>query len=90
MKKILEILNELHNNKINFCLQSRTAESYYNLKVNTPQGKEHYFHSNNLQEIEEGLTVMWEHLIGSTMTVIETSAPLSVPIPPPMPPPPLG
>jgi len=33
---------------------------------------------------------MWEHLIGSTMTVIETSAPLSVPIPPPMPPPPLG
>lgn len=90
MSKLFLILSKLQENKIPFCFQSRGDKEYYNLKIITPQGKEQYINSEHLDMIELALDTIWGHLIGSTTTVIKTSAPSSVPIPPPMPPPPLG
>lgn len=88
METILKILGELHKNGTGFCLQSSGKETYYNLKVYTPQGKEKYISSDNIAVVEEQLVIIWGHLINGTTTIKKTSAELSVPIPPPMPPPP--
>ena len=53
----------------------------------TPQNKEQYYHSENIQIIEEQLITIWGHLLDSTTTVVKLSTSASVPIPPPMPPP---
>lgn len=83
METVLKILNELHNNKIDFCLQSRVTNKFYNLKVITPQGKEQYINSNDINIVKDQLIIVWGHLIGSTTTVIKTSAP--IPLPPQIP-----
>jgi len=88
MSKLFLILSKLQENKIEFCFQCRSKESFYNLKVMTPQGKEYYITSEHLDMIEEGLNIIWGHLLDSTTTVVKFSTSASVPIPPPMPPPP--
>lgn len=82
METVLKVLNELHKNGIDFCLQSRVTNSYYNLTVKDIHGKSHHIQSENINELKDKLIIIWGHLLGSTTTVIKTSTPVSIPLPP--------
>ena len=61
--KLFKILEKLIEKKVAFCLQSRGEQGFYNLKVVDPKGKEHYFHREDIEDIELALEVIWGHIL---------------------------
>lgn len=71
------IFEKLVQHEIDFCLQHKASNDFYNLAVVDPKGKSHYFHGS-LQDIEESLKIMWGHLLESP----PISKPVGMPLPP--------
>ena len=59
-QKLLTLLIE---NKIDFTFQCQGKNGYYNLSINDPKGRNHSLGSKYLADIDEGLNIMWGHLI---------------------------
>ena len=76
MRDLYKILYELEKKKISFCLQAQGQYMYYNLLVKDIHGKEHHFHSDNMNEIEKALITIWGHLLKSTMMPVPPNFPM--------------
>jgi len=52
VKHLYKIFEAMDNRNIPYCFQSHGTSKYYNLKLKDVNGKEHYFSSSSLIEIE--------------------------------------
>lgn len=56
--RIFDIFNNLQTKNIPFCFQCQSG-NFYNLSVDDPKGKNHSFSSENINDIERFLNMMW-------------------------------
>lgn len=56
---VFDVLKNLNERGVFFCLQSSKGADWYSLAVESPVGKTEYYHSDNLKNVELFLDVMW-------------------------------
>ena len=77
MWQILKILSERN---IYFCFQSQSS-GFYNLMVTDSHGRQHNIHSTEIDRIEEGLKIVWGHLLNTKHTNASLPLPPRQPLP---------
>lgn len=58
--KLMQILQE---KQIHICFQSHYKSRFFNLAVTDPRGQSQYYHSDDINKVEQFLMVMWGHLL---------------------------
>ena len=75
MRDLYKIFAKLEDMNLSFCFQCQGKSKYYNLSVCDIKGKQHCFNSENVQDIEDNLKVMWGHLLDAPAMPIPTGMP---------------
>lgn len=80
MRDLYKMFDVMIKKKIYFNFQSQSSE-FYNIAVEDIHGKTHYLDSENLDDIEKKLKVIWGHLIMSVTPVMKLPIPPGFPRP---------
>ena len=49
--------------KVSFCFQHQAKHDYFNLEIENIYGKKHNITSEDIQDIEDDLKIIWGHLL---------------------------
>lgn len=63
MRDFYKLLDKFMEKQIYFDFQSHDNTKFYNFTVKDVHGKQHYFHYDNLDQIETATKVIWGHLL---------------------------
>ena len=65
MRDLYKILDRLITNGVyfNFQHQNHVGGKWFNLTVDDPQEKRTYLHGDNIEIVEEGIKLMWGHVL---------------------------